>query len=310
MSSVEWLRRYTEEWNDDTSTSEVRITKQIPINEPVSTLTATFVSLPWAMFRRNPRFYLYYDSIFAAFALTGMVTLISSGYRGPFYAFDPVDLLWLPVFLFVLIQAHTWTHIATHNALPRSINRIVGEVCGALVLTKFASWEIVHRRHHRYSDDAEKDPHPVERSYWRFALNTLIKVEQQLQASYFEIYGDTPANRRYEKIRSLWSFVSGVLMALFFGVVLGPAGFFMLYVPAFVGAALFVIHFNWVGHNAHTKDGKIEPVNLDHGWFWLGNRLFFGIYYHGNHHRRSMLVNPMNMPVPKASRARAEGVGK
>jgi len=26
------LRRYTEEWNDDTSTSEVRITKQIPIS--------------------------------------------------------------------------------------------------------------------------------------------------------------------------------------------------------------------------------------------------------------------------------------
>ena len=34
-----------------------------------------------------------------------------------------------------------------------------------VVLTRFASWEVIHQRHHRFSDDLDKDPHPVVSSY-------------------------------------------------------------------------------------------------------------------------------------------------
>ena len=33
-------------------------------------------------------------------------------------------------------------------------------------------------------------------------------------------------------------------------------------------------------------------MNLNHGYFWLGNKLFTGIYFHANHHKRPHLFNP------------------
>jgi stearoyl-CoA desaturase (delta-9 desaturase) len=38
-------------------------------------------------------------------------------------------------------------------------------------------------------------------------------------------------------------------------------------------------------------------VNLDGGYYWLGNRLFSGIYYHANHHARPHLFNPRRWHV-------------
>lgn len=271
----------------------------------MSAIAASLFSLPWAQYRRVPTFYLWYDGAYAVLALAGIAALLATGYRGPL-----ADLHWwfipaFPVFLYVLIMAHVLIHNASHGNFPKAINRVVGELCGILVIARFASWEIVHRRHHRYSDDPLRDPHPAERRYWPYAVKTLINVEKQLQQQYFDIYGDTTETRRYERIRALVSFSSGTLLFVLWFMVLGPWGFFLLFVPAFVGAGLFVIHFNWSGHNAHTKDGPIEPVNLDSGWYWLGNRIFFGIYYHGNHHKMAMLFNPMKMPVK--ARAREQG---
>jgi stearoyl-CoA desaturase (delta-9 desaturase) len=244
-----------------------------------------------------PTFYLWYDGFYAVAAIAGIAVIVATGYQGPLSEPHWWYALLFPVFQYTIIMGHVLIHNASHGNFPKSINRIVGELCGVLVLTRFASWEIVHRRHHRYSDDPERDPHPAERSYWRYVINTFINVEKQLQQQYFDIYGDTPKNRRYERFRAIVSFASGALVIALWYFVLGPAGFFLLFLPASVGGALFVIHFNWCGHNAHTKDGVIAPVNLDHGWYWLGNRLFFGIYYHGNHHKMAMLFNPRKMPV-------------
>ncbi|MFK7990162.1 MAG: fatty acid desaturase [Sandaracinaceae bacterium] len=271
-------------------------------------MSAIITSLPFAQFRRIRTFYLWYDGLYAAFALSAIGLMVSSGFEGLLPDWNPLYLALLPVAAYVSIMAHVFIHNASHGNFPKAINRIVGEICGAIVLTKFASWEITHRRHHRYSDDSEKDPHPAERGYWRYAFNTLIKVELQLRQSYFDVYGDTPATRRYESVRSLVSFASGLMLMAFWFFLMGPGGFFMLFLPAFVGAALFVIHFNWAGHNAHNPDETIAPADLDHGWFWLGNRLFFGIYYHGTHHRMSMLFNPMKAPKKRAERSDDEGV--
>lgn len=259
----------------------------------MSAITASMTSLPFAQFRRHATFYLWYDTFYAVLALCGILTILTTGYAGLMPEFQVWYLGLLPVAAYVMIMAHVFVHNATHGSFPKAINRVVGELCGALVLTKFASWEIVHRRHHRYTDDPEKDPHPAARGYWRYALDTLINVELQLRQQYYEIHGDTPQTRRYERWRARLSFVSGVLVAAFFFTVLGPGAFFMLYLPAFVFAGLFVVHFNWAGHNAHRDEGAIEPTDLDYGWYWLGNRIFFGIYFHGTHHKLSMLFNPM-----------------
>jgi fatty acid desaturase len=265
----------------------------------VSAIAASLFSLPWAQFKRHPTFYLWYDTAYATFCLSAVLTMIATGYEGPLAEWR----WWYPLLLapaaYLVIMAHVFIHNASHGNFPKTINRIMGEICGAIVVTRFASWEIVHRRHHRYSDDPEKDPHPAARGYWRYAVDTIINVELQLRQQYFDVYGESDTTRRYERWRARLSFVSGLLLVLFWFMLIGPAGFLAVFLPASIFAALFVIHFNWSGHNAHRPDGKIEPVNLDTGWFWLGNRMFFGIYYHGNHHKMAMLFNPMKMPKRK-----------
>jgi stearoyl-CoA desaturase (delta-9 desaturase) len=266
----------------------------------VSTQQSFWTTLPYAQFKRDPHYYVKHDTVFAVLAVVGIASLHAIGYVPPATRFSLSHFAVFPIVLYLTILAHAFTHCASHGAWGRStagkvLNRVVGEICGAWVLTKFASWEIVHRRHHRHSDDASRDPHPAERGYWSYAKNTLLNVEKQLQQEYFEVHGDTPERRRYERFRSVYSFVSGVLLALFWERLVGLPLFVELVAPAWVLAGLFVIHFNWVGHNAHTKDGPIEPVDLDHGWFWIGNRMFFGIYFHGSHHRMSAVFNPMHV---------------
>ncbi len=272
----------------------------------MSAIAASLFSLPWAQYRRHPTFYIWYDAFYIVACAGGIAAMVATGYQGPLAHFTWWLPLLFPPVLYAIIMAHVFIHNASHGNFPKAINRIVGEICGFIVVTRFASWEIVHRRHHRYSDDPERDPHPATRGYWRYAGHTIVNVERQLQQQYFDLYGDTPETRRYERFRSVVSFVSGVLLAVFWYVLVGGAGFWVLLLPASIGAGLFVIHFNWCGHNAHTKDGKIEPVNLDHGWYWLGNRIFFGIYYHGNHHKMAMLFNPMKMPVKRREAHDAE----
>jgi fatty-acid desaturase len=267
-----------------------------------------WTSLPYAQFKRDPHYYVKHDTIFLVGAVGLVLGLHFSGYQPPATEFAWWHLGLLPISIYVMIMAHVFVHCASHGAWGTTtsgkvLNRIMGELCGALVLTKFASWEIVHRRHHRYSDDPERDPHPAERGYWSFALNTLIKVEKQLQQEYFDVHGDTPERRRYERFRSVYSFISGAALAGAFLAVLGLPLFVELYLPSAIFAGLFVIHFNWSGHNAHTKDGVIAPTNLDTGWFWIGNRIFFGIYFHGNHHRMAMVFNPMKIPTRAAKPA-------
>ena len=273
------------------------------IVNPRSPAPSVWTSLPYAQFKRDPHFYVKYDGLYALATVAVIGAIFATGYHAPVQAFE----WWVPLLLvpatYVVIMAHVFIHNASHGNFPKALNRIVGEICGVIVLTKFTSWEIVHRRHHRHPDDAEHDPHPAERSYWPYAWHTLVRVEQQLQNEYYDCHGDTPASRRYERIRSVWSFATSITALLAWFLLLGPVLFFVVFVPASVLAGLFVIHFNWSGHNAHTETGAIEPVNIDSGWFWLGNRLFFGIYFHANHHRVARVFNPMYAPLPRAERA-------
>ena len=52
------------------------------------------------------------------------------------------------------------------------------------------------------------------------------------------------------------------------------------------------MHFNWSTHNAFSPTRDFKPVNLNHGYYWIGNKLFFGIYMHANHHKRTNVLNP------------------
>ncbi|MGF1509956.1 MAG: fatty acid desaturase family protein [Myxococcota bacterium] len=261
----------------------------------MTALILSLTSLPYKQFRQNRHFYLWYDGGWTVGLLLAIAVMWTAGWTGVFSPWSPWMLLWFPVILYSQILAHVFVHNATHKAWPKAVNRLVGEVCGAWVVTRFASWEVVHQRHHANSDDPERDPHPVVPSYWSYAYRTIFSVEQALQRTYFECYGETAAARRYERRRAMFSFGAGVILLLTWCLFLGTEFFFAVYVPSAFLGGLFIVHFNWSTHNGFSRSHDFRPVNLDHGVYWLGNRLCFGIYFHANHHRRPGLFNPRFM---------------
>ncbi|WP_437971417.1 fatty acid desaturase [Sorangium sp. So ce260] len=261
----------------------------------MSVIVSTLTSLPFTQLRRNRYFYLYYDGFYALACAILLACMHLGGYEPLIERWDSRLWLLLPLVCHAQILCSVFIHNATHNNFPRPINRLVGELCGLVVLTRFASWEVIHQRHHRYSDDVERDPHPVVASYWVFLVKTVVNVERQLQQIYFELYGDTPESRRYERIRAYVSYATNLLLIACWYVFLGPIGFFFLFVPASIIGFLHLVHFNWSTHNAFSPDGDFKPVNLNHGYFKIGNLLWHGIYMHANHHKRAGMFNPAKL---------------
>jgi fatty acid desaturase len=257
----------------------------------MSGVTAFFTAHPIQQFRRNRRFYLRYDSFYAALAAALIATKIGLGLPA---LFGPPTLGWLVAFppaLYVIVLAHLSIHNAVHGNFPRAVNRLLGEVLGFIVVVRFASWVMVHLRHHRFTDDRELDPHPNFSSFWRTVKHTVVNVEIQLMRAYLECWGDTPENRAAESFRAKVSYSTNLLVLAAWFLYLGPWFFLVVFVPANVFGALFIIHFNWVTHNGQ-EGSSFRPVNLNNGYFWFGNRIFAGIYMHKNHHERPHLKNP------------------
>jgi len=257
-------------------------------------VTQALTVLPNVQFRSNPRFYILYDTVHIAFALTCLAVMNAIGHDGLITIWRWEYLALLPLVTHAQILSSVFVHVCTHKSFPRWCNRLIGEMCGLVVLTRFASWEIIHQRHHQYTDDVEKDPHPVNASYWKYLFFTIKNVEHQLQQAYFETYGDTPENRKYERNRAFYSYFTNILLIITWYTFLGPHAFFFFFVPASIIGMLHLVHFNWSTHNAMAGT-DFHPVNLDRGYFWVGNRLWFGIYMHGNHHKRPQALNPLKL---------------
>lgn len=264
---------------------------------------------PISQFRKNPRFYLMYDgfwflvcaALLATFFFTGFTPLFAT----PAWWFAPA----FPVLLFCLIWAHLLIHNATHGSLPKAINRVAGELLGLLVIVRFASWDIVHMRHHKYSDDRAKDPHPNFPSFWKTVFHTVVNVEKQLFQQYYDTWGDTPENHGRERRRAWMSYGTNIVLLASWFWLLGPAFFLLVFAPCNLLAGLFVIHFNWCTHNGeHARSLEdMRPVNLSSPMYRLGNKLFAGIYAHKMHHDRPAIFNPATaLAAAEASAPSAE----
>jgi fatty acid desaturase len=255
-------------------------------------LRSLLVSQPFSRFKSDPNFYLKYDAFWAIACLVLSVAMLATGRTAFFGPFHWQQLLAIPLVAFVIIQSHVHVHNASHGSLPRVLNRVLGELLGLIIVVRFASWAIVHMRHHKYSDDPVKDPHPTYPSYFRSFWRSIVTVEQQLMAQYYETWGDTPENHARERRRAYVSYGANVLLLVTWHLALGPGLFWLVFAPCNIFGAMFVGHFNWSTHNGERKN-DFRPVNLNHGYYYLGNKLFFGIYHHANHHQRPHLFNPM-----------------
>ena len=261
----------------------------------MTAIVSTLTSLPFTQFRKNRYFYLWYDGFYAVLCVALIAAMHAGGYQSFIQRWDDRFWFFLPLACYAQILCSVFIHNCTHNSFPRPVNRLIGELCGIVVLTRFASWEVIHQRHHRYTDDTDKDPHPVVSSYWAFLLKTVVGVERQLQRIYFEVHGDTAESRRYEKYRAYVSYTTNLLLIYTWFTFLGPIAFGFFFVISALVGFLHLVHFNWSTHNAFSPTKDFRPVNLNHGLYKLGNLLCFGIYMHANHHKRANLFNPAKM---------------
>jgi fatty acid desaturase len=261
----------------------------------VTAIGSTLTSLPFTQLKRNRLFYFWYDLFYACVCATLLLAMQLGGFHPLSSSWDWRLVLLFPLVCHAQILCSVYIHNSTHHSFPRILNRIVGELCGLVVISRFASWEVIHRRHHRFSDDVEKDPHPVEPSYWRYVVHTIVGVERQLQRIFFELHGDTPENRRYEKRRAYMSYATSILLILTWFRFLGAPAFVLLFFPASIVGVLHLVHFNWCTHDAASETKNYRPVNLNAGFYRVGNLLWHGIYMHANHHRKPGLFNPTHM---------------
>jgi stearoyl-CoA desaturase (delta-9 desaturase) len=257
----------------------------------MSALRAFLTMHPSVLFRRGRRFYLAYDLAYAGLCVALGAAMALSRVHLLLGAPRPGWLLVFPFAVYAVIVAHLSIHNAVHGSFPKAVNRVIGEVLGFVVVVRFASWVMVHLRHHRHSDDRRSDPHANFASFWETAKHTVVHVEKQLMQEYYDVWGDSPENRAAERARAMVSYATNVLVLAAWCLLLGPWFFALVFLPANVVGALFIIHFNWVTHNGPGGD-EFRPVNLDRGWYWLGNKIFAGIYMHANHHERPHLFNP------------------
>lgn len=256
---------------------------------------ATFLTArPSSRFVQSPYAYFRYDATWLVLCLTAMAVMALTGWTPLSTSFSWWYLAAMPVLTYGFIWAHLLIHNATHGNFPKSINRSVGELLGFLVVVRFASWDIIHMRHHRYSDDRVKDPHPNFPSFWKTVFHTIVHVEQQLFQQYFDTWGDTPETRRREQWRARLSYGANIVLVAFWFYLLGPWLFLLAFAPANLLAGLFVIHFNWSTHNGEAAKTieDMHPVNLSSPRYRIGNLLFCGIYAHQTHHDKPYLFNP------------------
>lgn len=176
-------------------------------------------------------------------------------------------------------------HQAAHqNFKHHWQNKLVGELCSLHQLIGFLGWKIPHIVHHKKADLPDQDPHaPGDLGFFRYARRMKRDIVTCLKNCYLDTFADDQA-RGIWKSTLLLLIANRIAKTYFWYVLLGPVWFLFIFVTSYVSQLLFYIHFNWSTHRPN-RTGTIEIINIKDGlYFKVMNKLFWGIFYHGNHH--------------------------
>ncbi len=91
------------------------------------------------------------------------------------------------------------------------------------------------------------------------------------------------------------SYATNLLLVATWYTLLGPLAFFFLFVPASVVGFLHLVHFNWSTHNAFSPSNDFRPINIDTGYYKIGNLILARHLHAREHHQRANLFNPARM---------------
>lgn len=223
------------------------------------------------------------------------------------FSFSPWMLALVPFGIYIGGLSAVFMHNATHGSFkPKWMNWVAGNLAGIHQLWGFTGWKLIHLIHHHYSDNVDHDPHPPKNyTFWQFARIMFLYSSMKISERYREHFGNTPAVIRRQKIGAAILLAMAASNLAFWFLALGPAGFVLFYVPSYIANHMLYVDINYT---AHPKDenGQTAAANLNHTLYYkIANFFWFGIYFHGNHHRKPLLFNPRYMQA-RAPREKAE----
>jgi len=210
------------------------------------------------------------------------------------------DLALIPLGLYIAGISAVFIHNATHNSFPSPLlNWLGGQLAGLHQLWGYMGWKLIHLIHHQYSDDNTLDTHPPRGlTFGQFVRTMFFYSSAKISERYREHWGMTLRTKVLHKTLLVIFLSMAVCNLLFWYLLLGPVGFLFFYVPSYVGNYLIFCDINYFCHPLNPETGKTDATNMDHTLYYkVGNALWFGIYYHGNHHRRPTLFNPKKMVI-------------
>ena len=268
----------------------LKVTK--PMSQPLSLMKRFYVDR-----------YLHIRSFTLNFFVSAALCVAAySIHSHEFYQFH--FALWhlalVPLGIYLGGVSAVFIHNATHNSFssPR-LNEFCGQLSGLHQLWGFMGWKLIHLLHHQYSDNLAMDPHaPGDRTFWQFARIMFLKSSAKVSERYREHWGSDLRTKILHKSVLVVFLGLVALNTLFWYLLLGPVGFLWFYIPSYIANHLLFVDINYSAHPKDPESGETKPANLDDTLYHkVANALWFGIYYHNNHHRKPLLFNPKYMPA-------------
>jgi len=196
-------------------------------------------------------------------------------------------------------------HNASHNSFPnRWLNDLCGHLSGIHQLWGFMGWKLIHLIHHHYSDNVAMDPHaPDNMGFWQFSRVMFVKSSAKISERYREHWGDDARTRFLQRGTLAVFFALAAANLTLCYLLLGPAGFLFFYLPSYAANHMLYVDINYTAHPKDATTGETSAGNFDNSAYYkIANAMWFGIYYHANHHRKPQLFNPKHMVITRRVR--------
>ncbi len=174
--------------------------------------------------------------------------------------------LWMGCMLNILFGYVVYTpmHEAAHgNINPRhkGIDAVVGWACGVLLLAPFSAFKMLHLRHHRHTNDPEKDP-----DYWVASGNIVwvaLKCLSIVPNYYYHfLIKPSKASKKHRTATLIGLlFLAGALVLL--STLFGWKTMMVLWVvPALSAFAILAFVLDWIPHHPHRTTSRFLNTRI------------------------------------------------
>lgn len=201
----------------------------------------------------------------------------------------------IPAIILGLLVA-SFIHNASHNNIKnKSLNRAIGEYCGAWSLYGFSNFVMIHMLHHRFSDTEQDPVNPTGKSFLVFLfapMRFMIKVAIKWLC---DMHGQNKSYNNILAAQTVFFHLNLIVKLMLWYKLFGAESFVLFYLPSLFAVYAVHAHINFICHR-EMENGEVEILNLDHNVYYkVVNFITIGGYYHKNHHEDLKLFNPQRL---------------